>query len=525
MTRTGIIWLLTLFAFEGIAVIAAFQIVSPIECRATGMEGSCRALRAMFISALCMVAGFEIFVFARKKAWRRFVDMVQETKPWSLWTVVHGAGGVTIFLPLLFIPRSDLNKEFLYVFIPLLVGAALLAFGGAFWVLRPRSWWRWLRSESFQPVFIILLAATIPFLAVLIEPLWTINFMTSATFRGVAALLSAASGEVLIDPVHAWIGLPGFVVVVASQCSGIEGFALITGFMAIYAILFRDTLRQRAFWLALWPIALLVSWVFNILRITALILLGKYVSPDLAVNGFHSFAGWLLFTFLGLGVLLVAQLVPGLHQGNFAPRGWGRLSADPIAALIFPFIAFMISGVVVQAFWEHPALGYPFQLAIMVGVVFWLRDKLFQQIRLSLDPISIAIGLVVGIGWVWFSVGTSDSELGVQSLGKTALIVWALFRTLGTTIFVPLIEEAFFRGYVLARLDTGSPAAKAVAIAVSTGLFAALHGRVLLAGIAGLLFAAAMLRRKRLGDAVVAHIVANTTVAAAAWFTGEWSLI
>jgi exosortase E/protease (VPEID-CTERM system) len=132
---------------------------------------------------------------------------------------------------------------------------------------------------------------------------------------------------------------------------------------------------------------------------------------------------------------------------------------------------------------------------------------------------------VVGIVWVWFSEASQDRDLGLHTLGSTALIAWALFRTLGTTLLVPIIEEAFFRGYVLTRLDTGSTIARVMAVGVSTAMFAVLHGRIVLAGIAGLFFAAAMLRRGRLGDAITAHIVANATVAAAAWYTGQWSLI
>lgn len=411
------------------------------------------------------------------------------------------------------------------MFMALSAGAVLAAVGGLFWMLQPQKWWIWLKTENFLLVLIVALAALIPFMARLIEPLWAIELLSSATFEAVAFLLSSLDQNVFVDPVRAWIGLQSFVVSVAKQCSGIEGLALITGFMAIYAILFRDTLRQMGFWGVLWPIALMLSWGFNIVRITALILIGEYVSPDLAVNGFHSFAGWLLFTIVAIGVLFVAQSVPALHRGGLAVRQTQKLHADPVAALIVPFIAFMISGVIVQAFWEHPALGYPLQVAIIAGVLIRMRHALFQQIKISFDPVSIGIGLAVGLIWIRFSQIPQNENLGLQTLGGAAFIGWALCRTFGTIVLVPIVEEAFFRGYILARLDTGKPLAKIVAVAISTILFSLLHGRIVLAGIAGLLFAAAMLRRGRLGDAVTAHMVANATVAAAAWATGQWSLI
>jgi exosortase E/protease (VPEID-CTERM system) len=525
MTRVGIFGLLTLYVIECLSVIVGFQIFAPIDCRATGIETECRALRSFFVSALCVMVGIGLFMYRQKSAWRRFVDLTQKSDHRHTWAMIHFFGISTIFLPLLIIPKAELNQDFIYLFLALSVGGVLATLGGLFWLLNPRRWWMWLKTDSFLLVLICALAAMIPYLAKLIEPIWAIELISTATFQAVAFLLSGLQQDVFVDPIRAWIGLPNFVVAVASQCSGIEGLALITGFMAIYAILFRDTLRQRRYWSVLWPLALMISWVFNILRITVLIMIGEYVSPDLAVNGFHSFAGWLLFTILAIGVLLAAQSVPALHRRSLVSRRVGNLRYDPVAALIVPFILFMLSGVIVQAFWKYPALGYPLQVAIMSGALFWMRRALFPQIKLSFDPVSIGIGLLVGLIWVWFSGDPQRNALGVETLGGIAFIFWALCRTLGTTLLVPLIEEAFFRGYVLARLDTGRPLARVVGVALSTLLFALLHGRIILAGIAGLLFATAMLRRGRLGDAVAAHMVANATVVLAAWSTGQWSLI
>jgi len=63
------------------------------------------------------------------------------------------------------------------------------------------------------------------------------------------------------------------------------------------------------------------------------------------------------------------------------------------------------------------------------------------------------------------------------------------------------------------------------AIAVTSLLFAGLHGHWLAAGLAGVVFAAVMLRQGRLVDAVVAHLAANLAVGIWAVTTGNWSLI
>ena len=89
-------------------------------------------------------------------------------------------------------------------------------------------------------------------------------------------------------------------------------------------------------------------------------------------------------------------------------------------------------------------------------------------------------------------------------------------------LLVPLVEEAFFRGYVLARLD-GPGWRRAAAILVSAALFALLHDRWLAAFLSGIVFSLVMLRRGRLGDAVAAHAAANLVLAARAVARGDWA--
>jgi len=48
------------------------------------------------------------------------------------------------------------------------------------------------------------------------------------------------------------------------------------------------------------------------------------------------------------------------------------------------------------------------------------------------------------------------------------LIVWVILR-IGTTLLVPMVEEMFFRGYVLARIGQGSPALRLLGIGCAGG--------------------------------------------------------
>ena len=520
-----VIWIGALFALELCVIVAVFQVLSPVECRLTEIETACRALRGLVVRAASLLAGGAILLWARP-ALRDDLRQLSAAGGSRLWPILHGLGLVLIFLPVMLVPQDQLNARFEAVFTGLASGAALAAVAGLFWIMPPGRWLTWLRMHRFAPLSILALALVIPDLAVALEPLWTIDLLSRLTFFAVAVTLSVIGGNVLVQPEIATVGVDGFNVQVASQCSGIEGFALIAGFLTIYAILFRDTLRPLRFWGVVLPLALLASWVFNVIRIAVLVQIGAHVSPDLAINGFHSFAGWLFFTVLALAVLVIVQAVPWLHRRAGAPAETvPPLRQDWAAARIVPFIVFMVSGLVVQAFFADPALGYPLQAAALALALLYFRDA-FTTLEWRFDPVALGAGALIGLLWIVTAPDPAPgADAAIAGLGGAALAAWAVCRILGTAVLVPVVEEAFFRGYVLTRLDSGTWASRVAAVAVSSALFALLHGRIVAAGAAGVVFALVMLRRGRLADAILAHGLANALIAAVALWRGAWSLI
>lgn len=520
--------LTVLFALEMLAIVLIFQVFSSVECRLTGIETACRALRSATIRILCVGIGLGLFIWFRPQLRRRLVTAADTADGEARrWWAVHVIGLGLIFVPWLRADPASLNADFQSHLVTLLAGAVLAATGALFLLVPRREMPGLLREGGAGLVLVVLVALLIPDLANALEPLWwAFRGLILATFYGVAVVLAASGFHVVLNPDYATIGTEGFFVEMAGSCSGIEGFALTTGFFAIYSVLMRDTLRLGRFWMIVFPLALLASWVFNVLRIAALIAIGARISPELAVNGFHSFAGWLFFTVLALGVIWVVQARPSLHRAPAATAGTGSgipFREDPSAALITPFIVFMLSGLLVQSLWQAPALGYPLQAALMAGAL-WLFRKPLLALDWRFDPVALFAGAVVGVGWILSFRGGPAPE-GLSELSGAALAGWILCRTLGTTFLVPVIEEGFFRGYLLRLLSGPAVWQTALAVAVTSLAFALLHGRVIEAGLAGLVFAWVALRRGRLGDAILAHAVANGLIALAALITGDWSLI
>lgn len=320
------------------------------------------------------------------------------------------------------------------------------------------------------------------------------------------------------------IGADAFFVRVGAPCSGIEGFVLVTVFLVLYVSLFRQDLRFPQV-LLLFPLGLVASWMFNVLRITVLLVIGIEGEPELAVGGFHSHAGWLTFTLLSLLLISLSRTVPAFAPRTdvTTPTRPGFLD-DPAVAQIGPFIVFMASGLLASTFIMEPALAYPLRAAAM-AIALWLVRGWFLALPWRLDPVALGTGLVIGLAWLFTSPAATEAH-PVAGLGAAAAAFWVVTRLLGTVVFVPAIEEALFRGYLIERIAPTRKALRMVlAVIIGAVLFAALHDRWLAAGIAGLVFGALVWRSDNLTDAILSHAAANATIGTYAVATGAWHVI
>ncbi|KNX41614.1 Transmembrane exosortase (EpsH) [Roseovarius tolerans] len=521
------LWLGALYVAEMAVLVAAFQVFSDIECRATAVETACRGLRWVALWVVCAASLLGVYLWARPEARAGFARVTGTAPGGRGWALLHGVGLAVTFAPLVIVPAGGMNASFHLVLPVLCAGAAMAAAGGLFWLARPGAWSGWLSGRAASVLAICGVAAAIPGIVVLAGPLWTVQALTDVTFIAVYLMLRLFSDVVVVNPEAYIIGTQEFRVEVAETCSGIEGLVLITTFLALYAVLFRDDLRLRRFGLVIWPLALLASWVFNTVRITALILIGAHVSPELAVNGFHSFAGWIMFTALAVGVLVVVNRSRYALQHDARPEARPALpplAQDDVAGRIVPFIVFALSGMLVQAFWAAPALGYPLQVGLMLGALWWARATVARYLDWP-SPLAVLAGLGVGVAWIVTAPPAEPVPEALAGLGAGAFALWAVLRILGTVALVPVIEELIFRGYVQARIDRGTPLSRVAAIAVSAGLFALVHGRWIEAALAGVVFSLLYMRNGRLADAMAAHASANALIAAVALWRGDWALI
>ncbi|MEZ5815839.1 MAG: exosortase E/protease, VPEID-CTERM system [Hyphomicrobiaceae bacterium] len=363
--------------------------------------------------------------------------------------------------------------------------------------------------------------------------------MAQATLVVSAAILRLYETDVLVDTVERGIRVGDFGVAIWHTCSGFEGLALVGGFVTIYLWTFRQELRfPRA--LLLYPIGLGASWLLNAVRIAALVSIGAHVSPEMAVKGFHSQAGWIAFLFVALGLMGLSRHL-GLTRNAMEPAKPGTTSREGSSSLryratvghLMPFVALMIGSIAMSVAAPHDRPVYALKAALVAGAL-WLFRRSYGSWAPALPVMSTVAGLAVGSAWIATApVALSESGLGqwLIQIGPFAAMLWLLTRGIGTIILVPVAEELAFRGYLYRRIMgrdfhmAGCTAFSWLALAISSIAFGMLHDRWIAGALAGAVFAVVMVRGGRIGDAMIAHGIANALIFGWALAFREWSLL
>jgi CAAX prenyl protease-like protein len=214
------------------------------------------------------------------------------------------------------------------------------------------------------------------------------------------------------------------------------------------------------------------------------------------------FAAFVLLMALAGAAPAIVSVVPALET---IPAGWGYAVRTAAAAILL------------AVFWPAyrefrpgaPMRGADAGTAILVGV------------------------LVLGI-WLWLGplvrMGGEVPTDGAAPWPQDTLlaVAWITVRLVGSAIVVPLVEELFWRSWLMRRIDGADALAQDprsvswLAVGLSSAVFALEHRELLAGFLAG--FAYAWLYRKT-GDlraAVLAHAVTNGLLGVFVLSTGRY---
>ena len=406
--------------------------------------------------------------------------------------------------------------------------AAVVASGGLAFL--PWQVWSSLRRATGSLWFLaaaaggITLAATSAF-----RSLW--RPASRITFQMVQLFLSPFVSNLVVQPEELRIGTHHFTVIIADQCSGLEGIGLLLVFGVMWLLLFRHELKLPQA-LILLPLGVVTLFLMNAMRLTALILIGNAGAREIAAQGFHSQAGWIAFNTVAFGSCVLARRWSWVSSVPAAsiPAIEGAEAAETTAFLA-PFLAILAAGML-----SHAASGafewlYPIRVLAALGVVWFFRRS-YALLDWRCGLLAPLAGVAVFLLWIAAQRGSGGAmPLALAAAPLWLRIGWISVRFLGAAVTVPLAEELAFRGFLLRRLVSKEfnlirfEDTTWLAIAGSSILFGFMHGpRWWLGAIAGAVYALIIRKSGRIGDAVVAHAVTNALLGFWVLHFGQWSL-
>jgi exosortase E/protease (VPEID-CTERM system) len=389
-----------------------------------------------------------------------------------------------------------------------------------------RSWREFLRQNRVAIAASVGCAVVTWMFTLLVRVAW--ESMADATLALSRGALAHIYPDARYDAVSRKIWTSHLTVEIAPECSGYEGIAMVTVFVAIYLWLFRRQLAfPRAFWLL--PIGWLAIWLANVVRIVVIVVIGAEISPQVATQGFHSQAGWIAFTAIALGLVALSH-----RSGILTVEGAVRPAAPPrrASAMLVPFMVLMAASMVFAAFSEGFGVLEPLA-AVAAAIAVWRFRGEYRVWPFQFAARPVVIGLATAAAWVVLVGPPPPGTMKPLPLEEWPFLLggaWLLLRLAESVLIVPLVEEIAFRGYLLRMLRDGdfeSPEATRFAwmpFLVSSILFGLMHSHWIAAMTAGAAFALAFYYRGRVADAIVAHVVANGIVAALVLSLGWWHL-
>jgi CAAX prenyl protease-like protein len=222
-----------------------------------------------------------------------------------------------------------------------------------------------------------------------------------------------------------------------------------------------------------------------------------------------------------------------------------RLSDRATLLRVLPFAAFMLVLALRDLLpegWAPGGIDPGWLYAVQAGVAglliaWWWRELTELASRPCLRDLMLAVVVGVAVYWIWIRLDEPWMRLGSPThafdpVGSDGEVMWGLIavRWLGAALVVPLIEELFWRSFLMRwieRPDFLSVDPKRIglkAVLLSSLVFTLAHTEWLAAALAGLAYAWLYVRTGTLWAPVIAHVVTNALLGGWVVLMGAWAL-
>ena len=198
---------------------------------------------------------------------------------------------------------------------------------------------------------------------------------------------------------------------------------------------------------------------------------------------------------------------------------------------VLPFVTFLLLTELARWIPNSLLWIYPLKTVVAAGLLLWFR-KTYSEITVEFSWLALGVGILTCALWIPLYGGyllLSEPEIiNPYELAGAWALPWIAIRLLGSCIVVPIIEELFWRSFLLrylinpdfrqVPLGTITPSA----LVISTALFGAEHMQWFAGIVAGLLYTGLLYRTKSLFACIIAHAVTNLLLGVYVLTTHQW---
>jgi CAAX prenyl protease-like protein len=211
-------------------------------------------------------------------------------------------------------------------------------------------------------------------------------------------------------------------------------------------------------------------------------------------------------------------------------------------ARILPFLTYMlfigITELLVRLGWSAADLrwlyGVKVGAVVLVLAFFWREYSELKTFRLPAPGVLLALAAGVLVLVLWLSLGAGWMTIGAAAgfdPTDAGRIDWPLVavRIAGAALVVPVMEELFWRSFLLRWLDnadfeTVDPSqATLKSVLITSVLFGFEHNLWLAGIVAGIAFSALYMRHRTIWSPILAHAVTNGLLGIWVVTTSSWS--
>jgi CAAX prenyl protease-like protein len=215
----------------------------------------------------------------------------------------------------------------------------------------------------------------------------------------------------------------------------------------------------------------------------------------------------------------------------------GFLGRSPERARFLPFFIFLV-GTSLQGKFGAESHFWVYSIKTLLGVfLVWAMWPIVTEMRWAFSWEAVAIG--VGVFVMWVGIDPFYPKWGKQEIvwnapghfGDSSPLAWffVVWRTLGSGLVVPPMEEVFYRSFLyryiinpdIEKVPLGKYDARAFWLTVI--IFAAAHPSQWLAALlCGIAYGWLVIYKKRLGDAMTSHAITNIMLGIYVAWKGAW---